>query len=134
MQQTQTAPQTLEQKLKTLKVIWLAMAVSPLIYLLLAFLQLHNETRLTERTKIANLIWLFAVVFAGMGMLLPNMLFREAKPEAKLAGYIVRYALFETVAICALVNFLAQGVTFIESAIGILLAFALIVFHKPRLG
>ena len=127
--------QTPAQQLKTMNILWMAMSASVLIYHFIAFLQIDNPARLAERSPIANMIWAFAVAFAGMGIVLPRMLFANASPTIQLtSGYITRYAMFETVAICALINFLTQGVPYAEAALGMTAAFALMVFSKPRLA
>lgn len=125
--------ESLNNELKTLKMIWLAMAGSVLIYLVIALMK-NTPERVTERSDVANLIWLFGIGFVAMGFVLPQILLKNAPPKERLIlTYIVKYALFETIAVCALVNFLTLGVSFSEAAIGFVAAFALILISKPRI-
>lgn len=124
--------QTPEQQQKIIKMVWMAMLVSTVFYLGVGYMQMHLLPQ-TLRTPIANLVWGFAAVFAGMGFVVPNMLFkRDTGPAMLMQRYIVRYAMFESVAVLALLNFLTQGVSFGELVGGILAAFALILFNPPK--
>lgn len=122
------------QQAKVLKVIWIGMLAATAVYLLIGWMMSQTMVPI-ERTPIANMVWLFGVAFIAMGFTLPKILFKDLdSPTQYTQGLIVRWAMFESVAILSLVNFMGQGVSFVEMAIGIAVSFALILFSKPKLA
>ena len=125
---------TAKQQATTLNVLWLAMLAATLVYLLIGWLRAQGMEA-QERSVLANMIWLFAVSFIAMGFVLPKILFKDmTNPVQYTQSMIIRWAMFESVAILSLVNFIAQGVSFVEMAIGIAVSFTLILISKPKLG
>lgn len=123
---------TPEQQYKTLRVLWFAMMAATLIYLFLGFVQ-ANGAQAMERSPIANMVWLFGLVFVGLGFLLPNMLIKGSDvPNKVMIEPIIRWAMFESFAVIALLNRFSQGASLIEFAAGILISFALILTHPPK--
>ncbi len=123
-----------QQQLKILKVIWLGMLAATLVYLLIGWMMAQTMVP-GERSALANLVWCFGVAFVAMGFVLPKMLFKDLNnPTQYTQGLIIRWAMFESLAILALVNFISQGVSFLEMAIGIAVSFTLILFSKPKLA
>lgn len=126
--------QTPEQKVKFLQILWMAMLASSVVYLLIGWMQ-ASSLPVAERSRLANLVWLFGAFFVGMGYVLPKMLFKDAATNMTqyTQALIVRYAMLESLAVLSLVNFISQGVSFLEMAIGIAVAFTLILINKPKL-
>lgn len=125
--------QTPEQQAKVLKILWLAMLAATLVYLAIGMMQ-GSSLPPTERSVLANLVWLFGAFFVGLGFVLPKMLFKDAATNRTqyMQAMIVRYAMIESLAILSLVNFISQGVSFTEMALGIAVSFTLILISKPK--
>lgn len=125
--------QTREQKAKVLKILWAAMLAATVFYLLIGWMQAPSLPQ-TGRSVLANMVWLFGAFFVGLAYVLPKMLFKDAdtNPTQYIQALIVKYAMFESLAILSLVNFVAQGVSFLEMSAGIAVSFVLILIHKPK--
>lgn len=122
------------QQAKVLKVIWLGMLAAILVYLFVGWMMAQTMVP-GERSVLANLVWLFGASFVAMGFLLPKILFKNlGNPTQYTQGLIIRWAMFESLAILSLVNFISQGVSFVEFAIGITVAFTLVLVSKPKLA
>ena len=126
--------QTPEQKVKFLQILWMAMLASSVVYLLIGWMQASSLPE-TGRSVLANLVWLFGAFFVGLGYVLPKMLFKNSQTHMGeyTQALIIRYAMFESLAVLSLVNFISQGVSFLEMAAGIVVAFTLILINKPKL-
>lgn len=123
---------TQKQQETVLKILWFAMLGTSLIYLFLGYVQKQAMPPI-ERSSLANMLWLFGAVFAGMGFVLPNMLFKnDVGYNGALRRSVVKWAMFESLGILSLTNLLAQGVSFGEFAAGVACSFALILFSKPE--
>lgn len=129
----QQTAQTPEQQAKVLKIIWFAMLAATLFYLAIGMMQASALPH-DGRSVLANMVWLFGAFFVGLGFALPKMLFKDAQTNATQynQALIVKYAMFESLAILSLVNFISQGVPFVEMAIGIAISFILILMNKPK--
>ena len=125
--------QTPEQQAKILKILWIAMLAATIVYLLIGWMQASILPQ-TGRSVLANMVWLFGAFFVGLGFVLPKMLFKDsaANRTQYMQSLIVKYAMFETLAVLSLVTFISQGVSFLEMAVGIAVSFILILIHKPK--
>jgi hypothetical protein len=124
---------SLERQLQSAKILWMAFAASTVFYLFIA-LTTDPSNRPLERSHVANLIWLFGIGFAAVGLILPEILFKSASPSQRLLkSPIMKYVLFEMLALCGLINYMTFGVSMNEAVIGFVAAFALIIFNKPKI-
>ncbi len=122
------------QQAKVLKVIWLGLMAATLVYLLVGGLMSQTMAPV-ERSIIANMVWLFGASFVGMGFILPKILIKDLNNPAQYAqAMIIRWAMFESLAILSLINFIGQGVSLVEMVIGIAVSFTLILISKPKLA
>src|SRR3954469_19154443 len=100
----QTRPQqSPEMRMKTLKVIWTVLMGSVAMYALVAVQQGSSEAR-PELELFRNMLVGFAVLVAIMGRVLPLIFYRKSKNKVNsvITSHIVRYAMFESVGMFAM--------------------------------